>query len=190
MRILVILIFSLSAIANDCHYSFSKYGSGDVHNQISDSCIQNIISNASDAKKVQSDGKNFVAGSNALLILDDNMQVLKMIAGEYSSLENIIAIAVSLDHNEIALLEDISFEVKVFSTQYAGNMAPLRVIRTNELIGSSSIAYVGDKICAYNPIQKTTYQYSKDANANRREQFRNLNLVGKIDGTDSISCIP
>lgn len=188
MRTLIVFLLSFSAFANDCQYAFSKYGSGDIHTTISDACIQQVIEEASESNKASVEGLNYIAGDNVVLILDSDMKLLKMIAGEYTSLSQIMGISVNADNKEIALLEDITFEVKIFSTQYVGNMAPLRVIQTNELIGTSEIAYVGNKICAYNPIQKTTYQYSKDANVKRREEFRNLSLVGQVDGTSSISC--
>ncbi len=193
MKILMIstlLTLSSTLYANiDCQNQFFKYGSGDTANEISTECIESYEVSASDDLKVNTTSGKITAFANAILLKDSANKVIKMIAGEYTTLNNIQSLSYNSNNDELAILEKDTGEIKVFSLKFAGNTAPLRILRRNELIGATSFKLTNEKLCAYDENQKTVYTFSSQANVNRRPAYQNADILSVLENQNELTCL-
>jgi hypothetical protein len=166
-----------------CEIEGEKFGNGKGKDLISQSCLKLFKGSAKpQAIKSSPGGKINVFGHKNIIFIKEGKQV-RVIAGEYTELEDIVAVAIDEANQEIAVLSgkgDVSF----FSSHITGNVAPLRVLKHKDLGGSVDIALntKRNELLVLNPSDQRIYFFSRLANKNAPENKRKSEILKVIDG--------
>ncbi len=160
-----------------CEKAASAYGNGEGPDHIPAECkglTQKFAS--SNAKKVYPKSKVEVVGYKNLVYFNDFI-----FAGEYTMLRDVIAVAYNEQTAEIAALES-NGDVLVFNAKIPGNVAPIRVIRHQEIDGASDVSFLSskDEIAVHIPLRQEVLTFSRMANFFGREGKKNLRVRRQI----------
>lgn len=182
IKLLLALLFinsAYSATSEECSNQLITLGSGVEKSEIDGSCYDLFKDQAKENSKYTSiENKIEVIGhKNSLYIKNLESNQLLVTAGIYSTLEDVIAVDYNKEKSEVLILEKNTSEVKVFSSFIAGNVAPYRVIRTEELIGAVDILSIGDEIYVLNEKDSSILVYNRLANYFGREGYQKLDLI-------------
>lgn len=179
MKTLVfILLFAIPAMASaQCEKAAASFGNGEGNDSIPAECLATAEKLAlSSAKKSYQNGKVRVVGIKNIVFVNN-----KIIAGEYTMLQDVVAVAFDEINNEVAALER-SGDIMIYSAKYTGNVAPLRVIRHSELDGASDISFLPktEEIAVQLKARKEVLTFSRKANFFGREGHKKLNPKRQI----------
>jgi hypothetical protein len=186
-------ILSFSALAQPtqqqldrCEKEGLQFGNGQGKNTISTDCYSHFLKSLSpEAFKKSSDGKMSAYGHrNIVFIQDPNVKSERqnVIAGMYTELEDVAAVAINEQQKEIVVLEK-SGDILFFSSIITGNVAPLRILKNKELNGASDLL-VNSKKMEVIVLNKKSHEilfFSSLANVNGRPDKKKLNLLRSID---------
>jgi hypothetical protein len=181
---------SLSSVAHadtsvdECSNQLQTYGSGVTKAEIASDCYDVFKSNISEnALDKNEDSKIEALGKlNAFYIKNIETKTEGLLSGNKSTLIDIIAITYSAQNNEVYVLENDTSEIKIFSSLLTGNIAPLRVIRTEQLMGATDLAVHKDNVYVLNSTDHSILVYSRFANYFGREGYQKLNLINTFEG--------
>jgi hypothetical protein len=186
-------IFSFSALAQPteqqldrCEKEGLHFGNGQGKNTISIDCYSHFLKSLSpEAFKKTSDGKISAYGHRNIVFIQDphvKSDRQNVIAGIYTELEDVAAVALNEKQKEIAVLEK-SGDILFFSSTITGNVAPLRILKNKELSGASDLVINSLKmeVIVLNKKSHEILFFSTLANANGRPGKKKLNLLRSFD---------
>lgn len=183
-NLILMILFLLPAMAfAQCEKAASHYGDGEGNDSIPAECQKTAEKLAGPAaKKSYQKGKVNIVGLKNIVFVNNNV-----IAGEYTMLQDVIAVAFDEVNNEVAALER-NGDVLVFSAKYTGNVAPLRVIRHQDLDGASDISFLPktEEIAVQMKARKEVLTFSRLANFFGREGQKKLNVRRQIMNTQML----
>jgi hypothetical protein len=173
-----------STTEEECSNQLQTYGSGVTKEQIATDCYSVFKKSISQNAIHTSDDLNIeVLGKrNAFYIKNTELNTEELLSGVQSTLVDIRAISYSKLNKEVYVLENNSAEVKIFSSLVTGNIAPLRVIRTEQLMGAVDLTVHKDNVYVLNGTDHSVLVYSRLANYYGREGFQRLNLLNTYEG--------
>ena len=187
------LLFSIPALAQSteqqldrCEKEGLNFGNGLGKSSISTDCFSHFFkSHSPEAFKKSSDGKMSAYGHRNIVFIQDpnvNSERQNVIAGIYTELEDVAAVALNDKQKEIAVLEK-SGDILFFSSIITGNVAPLRILKNKELIGASDLLInsLRMEVIVLNKKSHEILFFSSLANANGRPEKKNLNLLRSFD---------
>ncbi len=172
----IIFLFPAMTFA-ECEKAAAQYGDGEGNDFIPADCRITAEKLAGQsAKKSYQNGKLNVVGLKNIVFVNN-----KIIAGEYTMLQDVIAVAFDEVNNEVAALER-NGDVLIFSAKYTGNVAPLRVIRHQDLDGASDLTFLpkSEEIAVQMKSRKEVLTFSRLANFYGREGHKKLNVRRQI----------
>ena len=186
-------ILSFSALAQPteqqldrCEKEGLHFGNGLGKSTISTDCYSHFLKSLSpEAFKKSSDGKMSAYGHrNIVFIQDPNVKSERqnVIAGMYTELEDVAAVAINEQQKEIIVLEK-SGDILFFSSIITGNVAPLRILKNKELSGASDLLVNSKKmeVIVLNKKSREILFFSSLANVNGRPDKKKLNLLRSFD---------
>jgi hypothetical protein len=124
-------------------------------------------------------------GYKNMVIIEKNLGKTigtNLIAGNYTELKSVRALAYDEKHEEIAVLEE-SGDILFFSAKITGNVAPYRIIKNKELVGATDLVVDGvkDLVMVNNERSKKVLFLSRLANIHARKGQEKLNISKSID---------
>jgi hypothetical protein len=174
----LIILFPVRVFAQ-CERAAAAFGDGEGNDTIPAECFKAAEKIALPAaKKIYPDFKMTVIGVKNIVFVNSSV-----IAGEYTKLQDVIAVAYDKKNNEVAALEK-NGDVLIFSARITGNVAPLRVIRHRDLDGASDLSFLPEKeeVAVLIPGRQEVLTFSRLANFYGREGERKLNIRRQIAG--------
>lgn len=166
-----------------CEKAASSYGNGEGADFIPAGCLQTAEKIAgANAKKSYPKSKVSVVGHRNILFV--NGQVF---AGEYTMLRDIIAVAFDEKTSEVAALES-NGDVLIFNAKIPGNVAPIRVIRHQELDGATDVMFLPktDEIAVHLKSKNEVITFARMANFFGREGHKRLTVRRQILNAKSL----
>lgn len=172
----IVFLFPVRVFAQ-CEKAAAMYGDGHGNDTIPAECYEGALKLALPAAK-----KDYPEHAIRIIGLKNIVFVNKNIyAGEYTMLEDVVAVAFDKRHNEIGVLER-NGDILIFSAKLPGNVAPLRVIRHADLDGASDLAFLPEsgEVAALIPAHKEILTFSREANFYGREGKRKLEIKRQL----------
>ncbi len=193
--LLTLLLASGLLLAQDqglslCEKEGEEFGNGLGHDQISFECYESFRKAAhTEAIKKSSNEKTLVFGHRNIVFIKQGEKV-NIIAGKYTELDEILALAIDESHQEIAVLIK-NGDVLFFSSALTGNVAPLRILRNKELDGSTDLVINGktDEVILFNETNSRLLFFSRLANYSAPESRKKLNLLRTVKITSTKSSL-
>ncbi len=178
----------LAADTNElCGKEARSFGDGSGKDIISKDCEFHVRASATAHKRARGtlSGIN-VSGHGSIIMVDDPKSKIKgqnLIAGKYTDLDDLRALALDDKHREIVALNGHG-DVLFFSAVVTGNVAPLRILRNKELDGTVSIAVnpILEQILALNPNKSEVLVFSRKANIDAPEGKKHLSVLKVFRG--------
>ena len=170
-----------------CEKEARAFGDGSGPALITPGCRDLWVSQAGPgAHRRSEDGAlTAIAHRNLIFLVPTNPKAhpVRVLAGEYTLLHDAVAVAFNRSAEELAVLE-ASGDVAIYSTRITGNVAPLRVLRANELEGAADLA-VDEKareIIVHNPKRRGIYHFNLAGNIHGREAKTGLRPIRRVEG--------
>ena len=121
---------------DECVEQNKLYGDEKNHVNVSSECANKLKALATpEAVKTSLDLKTKVWGHKNLIIVsrtnDKDQVTTTYITGKYTKLENIQALAIDLENDEVAVLDSENGRVMYYSLTITGNVAPFRVLNSS-----------------------------------------------------------
>lgn len=170
-----------------CEKEARAFGDGSGPARIAPECRQMWTKLAgANAHRLSVDGKlTAVAHRNLIFLIptDPRAHPVRVLAGEYTLLDDIVAVAFNRTAEEIVVLE-ASGDVASYSTRIAGNVAPLRVLRAPETEGAADVAVdvTRKEVVVHNPRRRGIYQFALSANIHGREPKKVIRPSKRMEG--------
>lgn len=150
---LILFILSSLSFADTetaiCEKEGSKFGDGNGRDSIPAECSEHFLKKVSPKlKKKSKDGTFSVHAYKNIIFIKDPKTKIKgqnIIAGKYTELENIQAIALDEENKEIVVLEE-SRDILSFSSVITGNMAPKRILKHKDLEDAQELIVYKDQV--------------------------------------------
>jgi hypothetical protein len=183
---IIIFLFSLSSFAQvsveECTNQLHVLGRGLSKKQIDSNCFMKIKKtvNSKAIVKTSNNSIEIYGAINSIFIENTKNNTFKVIAGSKSTLNSITAVEYDEMDKSIYILEKNSGIIKVFSDSIEGNIAPLRVIEINQLVGAVDLAVNGEHLFILNSKENSVIVINKSANSKVRERFRNIGIVDTL----------
>ena len=183
------LLLSVDTYANMdayCEKEAANFGSGLGRDRISTDCSFHVSHKVSPKLFRKSvDGKISVSGFGNMIFINDPSSKLKgqnVIAGKYTELDEIQALALDEVNKEIVVLLK-SGDVLFFSSVITGNVAPKRTLKHKDLEGAVDVVVNPGKqeVLILNPEKKELLSFSRLANTHAPEKKRNLDLKYSLE---------
>ena len=180
------LLLSIFAYGQDarvgmCEKEAESFGNGLGKDHIPFECID-VIKQAATASalKISSDGKIVAFGHKNIIFIKKNEKV-RVIAGSYTELEDILSIAIDEANQEVAVL-DQNGDVRFYSSYITGNVAPLRVIKHKDLEGAVDLVIntKNNEVIVLNKAQRSLLFFSRLANYHAPEKMKRMSVLRKI----------
>lgn len=173
--IIFILLFTPVITFGQCEKAATSYGNGEGADSIPAECRSLAVKFAGkSAKKFYGKAKVDIVGYKNILFVND-----QVFAGEFTLLKEIVAVAYDEKTAEAAALES-SGDVLIFNAKIPGNVAPVRVIRHQDLDGASDVSFLKDEIAVHIGQRKEVLTFSRLANFYGREGKKNLSIRRQI----------
>lgn len=159
-----------------CLLQASNYGNGSGVSLFDKGCFTQTKEKASQRTTYVGE-KYSVYGSDGIIIVEraNGSQINTLLTGETTRLNQIRSITVNEDKDELYVLVGDGI-IYYYSLNLLGNVAPMRVIKTEEIYGASEIAFIKDKIFVLNPEGQSVLAYSKMANSEAQRKYQKLDL--------------
>jgi CRISPR/Cas system-associated endoribonuclease Cas2 len=170
----------------NCQDQAEKFGNGEGDDVISLECQNTFKQLAKPHGYLESKKFNmkFYGYKNMLLIekFINKTWKTEIVAGKSTELNSIRSLAIDEKNEEIIVLEDTG-EVLFFTTKYAGNIAPFRIIKHPELAGADilKIDNKTDQVIISNSRTRRILYFSRMANSKGREGKKNLEVLKNLD---------
>jgi hypothetical protein len=185
------LLLSTMAYSQDgnmsmCEKEAERFGNGLGRDHIPFECVDVMKQAASAAAvKSSSDGKILAYGHRNIVFIKQNEKI-RVIAGSYTELEDILSIAIDEVNQEVAVL-DQKGDVRFYSSYITGNVAPLRVIKHKNLEGAVDLVIntKSNEVIVLNKAQRSLLFFSRLANYHAPEKIKRMNVVRKISNLKS-----
>ena len=171
---------------SQCEKQAHNFGDGRGRDYIPIECYDYFLKLVSpQAIKKSVDGKIVVYGYRNIVFIKDPSYKSKgqnVIAGSYTELNDILALALDEINKEIVVLEK-SGAVLFFSSVVTGNVAPLRILKNKDLLGASDIVVNAKKqeVIILNKNDHEIHFYSRLANDQGREGKKNNSLLFRLE---------
>ncbi len=173
----LLICFSSGAESWDhCSLQVSHFGSGNGKSVFDDSCRELV--KKSSPNEAQYIGKNFsvYAYENVVVVEKKNGSKLNtLLAGEMTRLRNISSITVDEDKAELYVLLSDGI-VHFYSLNMLGNVAPMRVLKTDEVYGAKDILVHGGLLYILNPKSSKVIAYSSKANSEAPKSLTDMSI--------------
>ena len=169
-----------------CEDQAENYGNGKGDDFITTKCQESTkkMARPSAIKESKILNSKFYGYKNRIVIekKTEKTQLTLIIAGSSTELQSVISLSLDEKNQELAALEE-SGDILFFSTKLAGNIAPLRIIKNKQLVGSSEIIIDSKKdlVLAFNKKEKKILFFSRKANFHGRPGKQKLNIVKTIN---------
>lgn len=180
--LILVFLFPVRVFAS-CEKAAAGFGDGEGNDTIPAECFKTAEKLALPAaKKSYPEHKVNIIGLKNIVFVNNNV-----IAGEYTKLEDVIAVSFDEKNNEIAVLER-SGDVLIFSARITGNVAPLRVIRHADLDGAVDLRFLPktEEVAILMPEKKEVLTFSREANFYGREGKKKLNIRRQIQNSSKL----
>jgi hypothetical protein len=170
-----------------CEKEARTFGDGSGPARIEPECRQLWMKAvALSANRLSADGKlTAIAHRNLIFLIptDPRLHPVRVLAGEYTQLDDVVAVAFNRPAEELAVLE-ASGDVAIYSTRITGNVAPLRVLRAPETEGATDVAVdvARKEVVVYNPRRRGIYQFPLSANIHGREPLKAIKPTKRAEG--------
>lgn len=167
-----------------CEKEAMKFGDGNGRDSIPEECSKVFFEKGNEKlKKKSSDGKVSVHALKNIIFVKDpgsKMKGQNIIAGKYTELNDIVSIALDEKNKEIVVL-DKSGDIFFFSSVITGNVAPLRIIKHDDLEGAVEIKLLPEKdqIAILNSEGNVYLHFSRLANIHAPEGKKKLEPIKK-----------
>lgn len=172
IKYLILLIsFSYASTLEQCRQEASLLGD-QGHDSISNTCVTLFISMATGNQVKEKDNLRVYSAPGILLFEDLSTGKITYTTGTHTQLDNITSISIDSDNLEVAVLDASKGEVSFYSSYITGNIAPIRVIKSANFIGSHDIAVGGNEVSVINGDNGQLWTYSRLANSLRRANKR------------------
>ena len=188
MRYLLLMLFSFGLHAqtlDDCQFAFTKLGDGSGMDQVSTACKDYVANNANaNAKasiKTEDRDREYFAYKNAILSHYKTTDKRYLTSGSNTLLENAIALHYDHINKEIYIIDQKSSRVLVFLSEIPGNVAPVRVLEKEELVGASDLTVMADTLYVLNSITNKVLVYNRLASVKARDDKQYLEIVQSVD---------
>lgn len=180
--LICVFLFPVRVFAQ-CEKTAAGFGDGEGNDSIPVECFlaAEKFAQSTAKKKYEKSGMYVVAFRNIVFV---NKNV---IAGEYTKLQDVVAVAYDEKNHEIAALEK-NGDVHIYSARITGNVAPLRVIRHPDLYGASDVSFLpqSDEVAIFVPEKKEVLTFSRMANFYGREGKQKLNIRRQIQNSSKL----
>lgn len=180
------MVYSQDGRIGVCEKEAERFGNGLGRDYIPFECVDLIKQAASAAAlKTSSDGKIVAFGDRNIIFIKENEKV-RVIAGSYTELEDILSVAIDEVHHEVAVL-DQNGDVRFYSSRITGNVAPLRVIKHKDLEGAVDLVIntKSNEVIVLNKTQRSLLFFSRLANYYAPEKMKRLSVLRKISNLQS-----
>ena len=174
-----------------CEKEGENFGNGQGRDVIPYECVELFKKTAPlEAVKTSSNGKISAYGFRNVVFIKQNER-MRIIAGSYTELEEIVAIAIDETNQELAVLNKKG-DVLFYSSRITGNVAPLRVLKHKDLHGASDLVIDSKKneVLILNKNNRSLFFFSRLANDNGPEKKKKLNvlrIIRNLAGHESVS---
>lgn len=161
-----------------CEKEGEKYGNGLGLNVIPTECFELFRKAASlEAIKTSESGKILVFGHRNIIFIKQNEKT-HVLAGRYTELDEVMAVAIDEPNKEIAVL-DKKGDVLFFPLQIPGNVAPYRVLKHKDLNGATDLVINSRKneVIIFNKSTESLLFFSRQANYFGRENQKKLTIL-------------
>jgi hypothetical protein len=168
-----------------CEDQAQSFGNGKGDDFISDDCKNAFKKMAKPiAIKESLNLKTKFFGFRNMILIEKKVNTTTsnlIIAGSSTELKSVIALAMDEKNKEIIALEE-SGDVLFFSAKLAGNIAPFRILKHKDLVGSTELVVdtVKDQIGIYNNKEKKILFFSRLANALGRVGKQKLDVLQSL----------
>lgn len=181
---LILLFIPLFVAAADvCEGQGQQYGNGEGKDIISASCLMQIKESADSNSRKQFTNGLLVFGHMDIIFIEQEGHAGRplIIAGGSTRLKNILSITLDEVNDEMAVLDE-SGEVLFFSPHKAGNISPLRVLKTNKLSGATDVKVLPqkDQVAVLKASERKILFYSRLANIKAHTNKRKLDLIKTV----------
>ena len=185
MLVLFFIFFTHSLFASnldECINQLYALGDGSGKDYIPDHCYEDFkkVTTSKNTFLSKNDTFEVVAYKNAFFLKNLKTGQVQVTAGKYSKLENIQAIDLDITKNEIAVLQNNS-DIGIYSSYILGNVSPMRVIRSQNLVGSSDVKLFADKVYVLNKVENKILVFDRNANFYGREEEKRLEILQVIN---------
>jgi hypothetical protein len=170
----------------NCEDQAENYGNGKSDDVVSKECLS-LFKKAASSKAIKESkiNKFKIYGYRNMLIIEqskNNSVTTELIAGSSTELDQIEALDIDETHQEAIVLL-ANGNILFFTTKMTGNLAPYRILKGADIIGSNEIIYdsARDLIALNNPKNKKVLFYKRLANIHAPKERRNLDNVKALD---------
>jgi len=176
--VLIFSLLSFSVLAQsvtDCLNAFNKLGDGSGNDLVPSYCIEEIQQlNDTHLKATYSDENKdlvFSAYKNAIIMEDRKLNKVFVTSGESTLLKDISKIYYDHKNDELFVFDKNLESVLVFNTLIPGNVAPYRVIHTDETIHIIDMIVKDSKLYLLT-ANKELVSFDREINSKAREGYR------------------
>lgn len=186
MKSLIMILFSYSLYAanlDDCRVAYSRLGDGSGLDKISDGCKDLVEANSvniGDEYKEDDVDLVFAGLGNALIYIDKVKGTRYMTSGSSTMLEDVSSIKYDHSHKEVYVLDAKTNQVMVYPSQIPGNIAPIRLVKKDEIIGASDIAVFADSLYILNSVTNKVIVMNRLASVKARKTLQYLNIIQEV----------
>jgi hypothetical protein len=147
MKFLIFFLLSLPALAEDvlhkeCTEAAVRFGNGLGDDYISKDCFDWVKTSKTDESSFSVPEKIQIIGHENIIFISEFKEgkyLTHIMAGVYSGIKKVKALAASLEHRELYVLQDQ--EVLVYSMDITGNVGPMRRWKIKGLEAVKSIKF-------------------------------------------------
>lgn len=192
MRGILLMLLSFVLLAkvqasewDHCLLQASNYGNGSGVSLFDKNCYEQTKQRAEKRTTYLGEDYSVYAADNIITVERKNdSKVNTLLTGETTRLSQIKSITVNEDNNELYVLIGDGI-IYSYSLDLLGNVAPMRVIKTEEVFGAVEILYYDNKIFVLNPEAQNVIAFSKMANSEAQRKYQKLDLKLRKDSLGS-----
>jgi hypothetical protein len=161
-----------------CEKEGENFGNGQGRDVIPYECVGLFKKSAPlEAVKISPSGQIIAYGFRNIVFIKQNER-MRIIAGSYTELEEIVALAIDEKNQEVAVMNKKG-DVLFYSSRITGNVAPLRVLKHKDLHGASDLVINSkrNEVLILNKASRSLLFFSRMANHNAPEKLKKLNIL-------------
>lgn len=189
MRALILfsIIFSFNSYAvsvDECVNTQEELGRHGVSEKdISVDCygLFKSLANKQGISQDIENNKEAIVYRNAVYLKDLNTGEFDIDAGSSTTLIDGVAVDYNNEHLEFYVIDADDSCVKSFSSSIMGNVAPYRILKTDELIGAIDLVSYKERLYVLNQMTNKVLVYNRMANIFQREEKKFLEILDVVE---------
>jgi hypothetical protein len=173
-----------------CEKEGLKFGDGTGRDSIPEECSAYFLKQVTPRlKKSSKDGEFSVHAYKNIIFIKDPKSKLKgqnIIAGKYTELEDIKAIALDEENKEVVVVEGNS-DILAFSSVITGNVAPKRILKHKDLEHADELLVYKNQYIVLIEKKKEIIFFDRTANVDAPESKKNLKpfrVIKNVQGSE------